>query len=157
MHSCIFQIRIWLSAHNAHARFWLWDFFLTCMRCYNQKCINKSENAANRATKSSNTGSGLVCGKGLTEVLSVKKKAFISETGEQKRGVMWWRFRLSCFTVGGLERQMRRIVKSSRGSCFSAHVGAKKRKMRQQNTGRERRVLRLACYNRGVKYHITET
>lgn len=26
---------------------------------------------------------------------------------------MWWRFGLSCFTVGGLERQMRRIAKSS--------------------------------------------
>lgn len=47
---------------------------LTCMRCHNQECINKSENAANRATKSSNTGLGPgVQKKGLTEVLSAKK------------------------------------------------------------------------------------
>lgn len=75
--------------------------FLTCTRCYNQKCINKSENAANRATKSSNTGPGPTRQKGLAEVC-LQRKAFISETGEEKRGVMWWRFGLSCFTVGDL-------------------------------------------------------
>lgn len=67
--------------------------------------------------------------KGLTEVC-LQRKAFISETGEQKRGVMWWRFRLSCFTVGDLERQMRRIAKSSQSFLCRG-----KQKMRQQNTG----------------------
>lgn len=75
--------------------------FLTCTRCYNQRCINKSENAANRATKSSNTGLGLARRKDSQRFVC-KRKAFISETGEERRGVMWWRFGLSCFTVGDL-------------------------------------------------------
>lgn len=111
-------------------------FSSTCMRCYNQVCINKSENAVNTATKSSNTDPGRAR-EGLAEVC-LQRKAFILETGEEKRGVMWWRCRLSCFTVGRLERQMMRIAKSSQS--FSA---GGKWKMRQQKT-EQRRTLRLA-------------
>lgn len=114
MHSCIFQIRIWLSPHNAHGKVQTLRF-LTCMRRYNQECINKSENAANRAPKSSNTGPELGAKKRTCRGLSEREKAFISETAEEKRGVMWWMFGLSCFTAGGGGdlRQMRGIAKSS--------------------------------------------
>lgn len=60
----------------------------------------------NRATKSSNTGL-----KQESERFVCKEK--LSSRRQERRGVMWWRFGLSCFTVGGLERQMRRIAKSN--------------------------------------------
>lgn len=79
------------------------------MRCYNQKCINKSENAANRATKSSNTGRGPARRKDSQRF--VCKEKLSSQRGEERSDVVevW----AVMFHSGGLGRQMRRIVKSS--------------------------------------------
>lgn len=57
-------------------------FDLTCTRCYNQRCINKSENAANTATKSSEPDSG-PAEKGLAEVC-LKRKSF--HLADRRRG-----------------------------------------------------------------------
>lgn len=109
--------------------------FLTCTRCYNQRCINKSENAANRATKSSNTGPGLVHRQRFVS----KENAFISETAQENRGVMWWRARAVMFHSGGVERQMRRIAES----CQSFPCRGENWTMRQPSAGR-RGTRRLA-------------
>lgn len=62
----------------------------------------------------------------------------LSSQRQERRGVMWWRFGLSCFTVGGLERQTRRIAKSSRSF-------QRRNKMEGETAEhRERHTLRLA-------------
>lgn len=112
MHSCIFQIRIWLSPHNAHGKVQTLRF-LTCMKRYNQECINKSENAANRAPKSSNTELSSARRKGLAEVCLKEKK--LSSPRQQRRREEWCDGCLGCHVsqLGGDLRQMRGIAKSS--------------------------------------------
>lgn len=73
-------------------------------RCYSLKCTRNAANGATTTTVSS-TGPGPNVAKKKKKRLGglSPRKSFISSTREGKRGgVMWWGFRLSCFTVGEL-------------------------------------------------------
>lgn len=80
-------------------------------RCYNQKCINKSEDAAKAASKRSDTDQGPALRKELA-----RRKAFILETREERSDVAEVQA-VMFFAAGGMvvtERQMKRRAKSSK-------------------------------------------
>lgn len=96
--SCIFLIWIWLGWHNVHAMRWL-SHPSHKKRCYNQKCINKSEDAANTASKRSDTDLGPALRKELARTVCKEK---LSSSRRERREAMWRRFGLSCFAAGGV-------------------------------------------------------
>lgn len=82
MNSCIFQIGIWLGLGEIHAMLWL-PHPSHKKRRYNQKCINKSEDAANTASKRSDTDLGPALRKELARTVCEEE---LSSWRRERRG-----------------------------------------------------------------------
>lgn len=87
---------------------------MTSARCNNQRCINKSENAANRATEGINTGEQ----KKDSQRFVCRRSCHIGDGRGEERGDVAELFGANVFHNGGLQRHLMGAAKSSKKNFF---------------------------------------